>query len=256
MDPAIQPAPQNPPPAAPPPAAPAAPPAPAPGEALAKPVQTVAQPPAAKPGEQPAPAAKPGDKPGDKPAEKPAPVAVDAKWRPPAVEGVQRDEAVLAKTAQKFAELGLNTEQAAALVAYSDELAKATTEAQTKATAAAEEKQLREQNAGWWKELQADKEIGAGSDDGLKTNLVIANKAVDALFGDEGRKAIQEAGLTNWPPLVRAMVRAGAKIGEDTLLDGNKAAPPLPSEFEKLKTQYPKSPELWDPTHPEFRGRK
>jgi hypothetical protein len=250
MDPAIQPAPQNPPPAAPPPAAPAAPPAPAPGEALAKPVQTVAQPPAAKPGEQPAP--KPGDKPGDKPAEKPAPVAVDAKWRPAALEGVKRDDALMAKTAETFAKLGLNTEQADALVKYSDELAKLGSEA----SKAAEESALKEQNAGWWKELQADKEIGAGSDDGLKANLVIANKAVDALFGEEGRKAIQEAGLTNWPPLVRAMVRAGAKIGEDTLLDGGKAAPPLTSELEKMKQQYPKSPELWDPNHPEFRGRK
>ena len=39
-----------------------------------------------------------------KPAEPAKPALVDAKWRPAAVEGVKYDDAVMAKSAEKFAE--------------------------------------------------------------------------------------------------------------------------------------------------------
>lgn len=205
-------------------------------------MQTVAQPPAADPAQPAAPAT---------PAEpaKPAPVVVDAKWRPPAVEGVKRDDAVMGQVAERFAKLGLNTAQAEAIVALSDELSQAGLAAQQKASEAAS----LQQHQKWGKELEVDPEIGGAKH---KENLVLANKAVTALFGPEGAKLITEAGLSNWPPLVKAMYRAATKISEDTLQDGNRPAPPVPDALAKLKAQYPKSPQLWDPTHPEFQGAR
>lgn len=193
-------------------------------------MQTVAQP---KPGEAPA---------------KPAPVAVDAKWRPPAKEGVQRDDGVLGKTAEVFAKLGLNTEQAQALIDYSDELSAAGTAASEKAQVAAAQKQ----HADWWKSLQTDKELGGPK---IQENLALAVKGGKALFGEDFAE-IEKAGLSNWPPLVKALYRAGSKISEDVLQDGNRPAPPVPDALAAAKAAYPKSPELWDPNHPEFKGAK
>lgn len=201
-------------------------------------MQTIA--PAAPPAApEPGSALKPGEAP------KAAPVAIDGKWRPKPVEGRTRDEAVLTKTAERFAKLGLNAEQSQALVDYSDELAAA--------GAAASQAAAKQQHADWWKTLEADKELGGAK---FKENLEIAKKGAKALLGEDGLKEIEEAGLTNYPPLVRAMFRAGSKIGEDVLQDGNRPAPPIPDELAKVKAQYPNSPELWDPNHPKFQGAK
>jgi hypothetical protein len=170
---------------------------------------------------------------------------VDAKWRPKAVDGVQRDDGLMGKTAELFAKHKLNPEQAQALVDYSDELAKT----QEKASAEA----AKQQHSTWWKELQGDKELGGAK---FAENQLVWNKGAKALLGEDGLKAVQEAGLANWPPLVRAMFRAGSKIGEDSLHDGNRAAPPVADELARAKAQYPNSPELWDPSHPEFQGAK
>lgn len=212
----------------------AAPPAPAqqpaaPAEtpnALQQPVQTIAQPPPADP-------AKP-----------PPPAAVDAKWRPKAVEGLQRDDKVLAQTADRFAKLGLNTDQAQAMVDYADELSKLSEQA--------DKAERKERHAGWWKDLEADKELGGAQ---FKEHLSLASKAGKALFGEEFAE-IEKAGLSNWPPLVRALFRAGSKMSEDTLQDNNRPAPPVPDELARIKAQYPKSPQLWDPNHPEFQGAR
>jgi hypothetical protein len=192
------------------------------------------------------PPADPAKPPEGTPA---APVVVDAKWRPKAVEGLKRDDAIMSKTAEVFAKHGLNDAQAQALVEYSDELGKLGAAAQEKAEAEA----AKTQHATWWKELEQHKELGGAK---FKENLAVAAKGAKALFGPDGIKAIEEAGLSNWPPLVAAMYRAGSKISEDTLQDGNRAAPPVPDDLAKLKAQYPKSPQLWDPTHPEYQGAR
>lgn len=176
-------------------------------------------------------------------------MAVDAKWRPTAAEGVKRDEAVMGKTAELFAKLGLSTEQADALVKYSDELGKLGGEAQEKAIEAA----LKERHAGWWKNLQESKELGGAKFEENRATWMMAAKSL--LTADE-LKQVEADGLANYPPLIHALYRAGAKISEDTLQDGNRAAPPVPDALAKAKIQYPKSPELWDPTHPEFQGAK
>lgn len=223
--------------AAPAPAAPAAQPTATPSALAPAPVQTVAP---AKPGEQPAPA--------ETPAPAPA-VVVDAKWRPKVIEGKPRDEAVLTKTAERFAKLGLNADQAQALIDYSDELAAAGAEAQEQAAAEAGKKQ----HADWWKQLQDSKELGGTKFD---ENKATWGKAASALLTPAELKQIAEDGLANYPPLVHALFRAGSKISEDTLHDGNRPAPAVPTELQKMKAQYPKSPELWDPNHPEFTGAR
>lgn len=219
----------QPPPAAPPAAAPAVVAQPAAPTALAQPpVQTSALTP---------------------PAEAQKPTVIDGKWRPKAVEGRSRDEGAMSKAAEFFAKQGFNAEQSQALIDFSDELAKGSEAAGKKAA----EEAAKAESEGWWKELQEHKELGGAK---FEENRNTWLKGASGLLTPAELERVQKDGLANYPPLIAALYRAGAKISEDTLQDGNRAAPPVPSELEAMKKQYPKSPQLWDPNHPEFVGAR
>lgn len=171
-----------------------------------------------------------------KPAEpaKPAPVLVDEKWEPKAAEGVTRDTKLFGEARALFAKMGLNAEQAQALVDFSDTQSKAGAEAQVKAADEARTKFRAEGR----KELEADKELGGAK---LAETKVTYARAVRALGGDQLARELREMGLDNWPPLVRAFEKAGRTMAEDTVsgtVKGNGKTPGDPFQ-RQLEQTYP-----------------
>lgn len=71
----------------------------------------------------------------------------------------------------------------------------------------------------WVGQVQADKEIGG---DKLPENLAAAKKALDTFGTPELRTLLIETGLGDHPEMIRAFVRAGKAISEDTLAVGGK----------------------------------
>lgn len=172
------------------------------------------------------------------PEAKAPPAALDDKWEPKVVEGIQRDAKVIGAAREAFKGMGLNAEQAQGLIDFTDKLAQ-----QSDAAAKQEREQ---QEASWWKEVQADKEVGGPK---FEENLVLARRAVRELMGETGPKQLKERGIDNWPPLVRLMVRAGALLSEDTVANTTReTSKPATDDTALMKATYPKSPELWGGT--------
>src|SRR5688572_26207496 len=96
---------------------------------------------------------------GEKKPDAKAPALVDEKWEPPAKEGVTRDPKVFGAARELFAKHKFTTEQAQALVEFSDAQAKAAADLATEA------------DAGWVKELQVDKDIGGTKLDATKESV-------------------------------------------------------------------------------------
>lgn len=211
-----------------PPAGGAAPPAPgAPVQTSAQPATPpapVAAPAAPKDGEKPA--APPEPKPGEKPAEPPAaPAELELK----VPDGVQVDTASLDAFKAVAKESGIKGEQAQKIL---DVYVKAQAEAAKKADEAWEKTVT-----GWESQLKADKDIGGTNFD---ANIGKARKALDKYGTPELKKYLYESGLGNHPELVRAFVKVGAAISEDTVAGG--AAPqPTSNESQEdfLRRNYP-----------------
>ena len=73
--------------------------------------------------------------------------------------------------------------------------------------------------ASWSESSRTDKEFGG---DKLNENLAVAQKAMNAFGTPELRAVLNKTGLGNHPELIRAFVRAGKAISEDTFVPGGK----------------------------------
>lgn len=99
--------------------------------------------------------------------------------------------------------------------------------------------QIRAVQEQWTADARADKEFGG---DALKANLALGAKAVDRFGTPELKDLLEKTGLGNHPEVIRAFVRVGKAISDDTLL-GAKGAPKggIPSTFEgKAEALYGK----------------
>lgn len=134
-------------------------------------------------------------------------------------EGVQVDEAALAKATPIFKDIGLDQAQAQKLVSH---FAQMQLEAQ--------QLQLRGFNQvkkDWQAELTADADFGG---DNLKQTTGAA-KDVLMRFGDAKlRSDLKEWGWSNHPGLIKLLARVKAKLSDDTLVTADTTAQPAPKQ--------------------------
>jgi hypothetical protein len=69
----------------------------------------------------------------------------------------------------------------------------------------------------WVEQVKADKDIGG---DKLDENLGIARKALDHFGTPELKDVLNASGLGNHPAVIKAFVKAGKAISEDTFVTG------------------------------------
>lgn len=88
----------------------------------------------------------------------------------------------------------------------------------------ADESQARvaEMQEGWKTATEADKEIGG---DALPLNLSTAKRALDTYGSPALADLLNESGLGNHPEVIRAFVKIGKTISEDTVVTGGNAEP-------------------------------
>ena len=77
-------------------------------------------------------------------------------------------------------------------------------------------------NEKWTAEVKADPDIGGAK---FSESLTAARRAIKFLGGSDVAKALSEAGLGNHPTLVRAFVKLGRSLGEDSVV-GSGGSPP------------------------------
>lgn len=109
---------------------------------------------------------------------------------------------------------------------------------------AARTAQLEATVAKWVDAVAADPEIsGAGSKD-YEANIQLARRAVDKFGGKELRAALKELRIDDHPALVRAFVRIGKAIREDSV-QGSTGATPVGSDEERFhRALYNNSPSM------------
>ena len=103
--------------------------------------------------------------------------------------------------------------------------------------AAASIKAAEEQARGWREELKADKELGGAKFD---ENVAHARRWIKSYGGEPLEQALIASGLIDFPPLVRALMKAGKDAGEAPVIGA--AAPPAGDPY---RAMYPNSPMLW-----------
>lgn len=144
-------------------------------------------------------------------------------------EGVQLDEAAVAKVTPVFKDIGLTQEQAQKLVTQYAELQQAAAEQQV-----AGFNQIKKD---WAAEIKSDAEFGG---DKLKETLGAA-KAVLGTFGDKALMSdLKEWGWANHPGLIRLLARVKAHLSEDSLVQADTAAQSRPRSAAELI--YPNMP--------------
>lgn len=137
-------------------------------------------------------------------------------------EAVQKLEAVAG-------ELGLDSPKA-------QKLADAYVSVQRAVDEAAEASFVKQRQA-WREAVKADKDIGGESFD---ANLKTAQKAVAKFGGEALARALNETGLGDHPELVRAFVRIGKAMAEDSSAGAvNGASAARASEADYLRKMYP-----------------
>lgn len=149
-------------------------------------------------------------------------------------EGFQADEALLGKFKTTAQELGLKGEHAQKILdVYVD--------AQKTLNAQAAE-QLDKQREDWAKQAKADKEFGGEK---YPASLQHAARAMERYGSPELRELLEVSGLGNHPALVRAFVKAGADLAEDTVAGhsgGTGATPHNDAKaFQKALYTHPSS---------------
>lgn len=84
----------------------------------------------------------------------------------------------------------------------------------------------------WVEAAKADPEIGAGKPEVLKANLELAKRAIQQFGGRELAKELLDTGLGNNPVWVRAFVRIGKAMADDSIAGtaGGPAAGPSGEE--------------------------
>lgn len=162
------------------------------------------------------------------------PSAVDVKLP----DGLKLDEKSVGTFKALAGELGLDSPKAQKLVDFYAGVLSAQQEA---ATAAFEKLE------GEWKAaMRADKDVGNGTEAGLKAALEAGQRAVAKYGGEELQHVLDASGLGNHPALVRAFVRIGRALAEDSVKGGIPAGNgATPTEEQKLRAMYPNSPELF-----------
>lgn len=138
--------------------------------------------------------------------EKSKPEGAPEKYDFKAPEGKEYDSSLLDNFSEAAKEANLTQDAAQKLL---DKLAPAV------ATRQAE--QIEALKTSWADATKADKEIGG---DKLQENLAIAKKAYDTFASPELRKLLEDTGLGNHPEMIRAFVKAGKAISEDTFVSG------------------------------------
>lgn len=126
--------------------------------------------------------------------------------------GADLDAEVVALAEPVFKEIGLSNDQAQALVPVAEQFAQRVAE-QIEAASMAN---IAQQRAAWLAEAKADPEIGGDKWDG---NLVIAAKALDTLGFTKGtpfRTLLDDSGLGNHADMIRAFVKVGRAVSEDS----------------------------------------
>lgn len=96
----------------------------------------------------------------------------------------------------------------------------------------------------WLQAAKADKEIGGASFD---ANSLLAKKAMVKFGGESLQTWLQETGLGNHPELIRAFVRIGKAMAEDSIAGkGNGVTTAANDEQTALRKLYPNSPEMFE----------
>jgi hypothetical protein len=111
-------------------------------------------------------------------------------------------------------DIGLSQEQAQHLASMGAKMAQKITEQAATAQA--------ERIAAWEAETKADKEIGGAQ---LEANLATAKKALDAFGSPELSTLLVETGIGNHPAIIKAFVKAGKAMSEDTLMPSSAQVP-------------------------------
>ena len=120
-------------------------------------------------------------------------------------EGVEIDEKMLEGFTKQAKEAGLNSESATKMASWYASQQKTLVDAQAQA--------WEKQGQDWVQELRDDPDFGGKEFD---SNAKAAARAVREYGGTDLGKALQTAGLDNYPPLVKAFARIGRALGEDS----------------------------------------
>lgn len=142
-----------------------------------------------------------------------------------------KDEAATAQFKKAAEELGLDAGKAQPLFDLFVSREKAEADA------------LAQAQSEWLTAAKADKEIGGAA---FEANSLLAKKAMVRFGGESLQKWLQETGLGNHLELVRAFVRIGKAMSEDSIAGtggGLKTASNDPDTF--IKSLYPNSPSMW-----------
>lgn len=136
--------------------------------------------------------------------------------KPEVPEGLTLDEGFLTDFTNIAKESGLSPEQ---FKKMTDMGAKMATSIMTKAQEANQQR-----IDGWRQETENDKEIGGEK---LAENLSIAKRAMETFGSPELSAVLDESGLGNHPALIKALVKIGRGVSEDSLVPGGaqSAAP-------------------------------
>jgi hypothetical protein len=194
------------------------------------PASTPAAPPAS-PAPAPAPAESPAPSPADAPASAPSPAAAPApkpegapeKYDFSAPEGSQAfDEHVLGAYGEVAKSLNLTQAQAQSVL---DKVAPVIRERQMEQVKAAYA-EIGGMPDTWEAQTKADKEIGG---DKLAENLALATKVRD-LGGPELVKVLNVSGMGNHPAVIKAFVKFGRMLSEDTFVAGSGGAQKAPHQ--------------------------
>lgn len=140
-------------------------------------------------------------------------------------EGIELDQDAVRVAHEAFHKLGISQQQGAELIRLQAELVDGQQKKLLEADQAAQ-KQAAE-------DLRKDEEFGGAAFD---QNIALAQAAVEKLGGDDLKKVLDETGLGNLPPLIKAFAKMGRMMGDDAILGKGPRADFIPSKVE-AKTQ-------------------
>lgn len=164
-----------------------------------------------------------------------AAAVVPEKYELAGTDGGELDAVALEAAAPVFKELGLSNDQAQKLIPVAEQFAKSIGDRlnqQILDSVATERK-------AWLDTAKADEEIGGSKWD---SSIVTAAKALDGLGLTKGsafRNLLDESGLGNHPEMIRAFVKVGNAISEDSNFPragGSSQAPRTTAEILYPKT--------------------
>jgi|GEM_PF-331342 len=158
---------------------------------------------------------KPGDEKtpdGEKKPDEKKPEGAPEKYEFSAPEGGEIDKEALAHFEPIARELNLNQEQAQKLVdLYGKEV--------MPKIIAQQAENWQKQTAEWAVSAKEDKDIGG---DKFDANMTRAKQAMDKFATPALREFLESTGMGNHPELIRAFVKVGAAMSEDSLVTSNE----------------------------------